>query len=150
MKQLFERYFGLLLVQLLAHVLDVGLLIHLDSLERYRDGSVDGDILAWYLHRNLMDRAVKEKATAQQFVEFFGGTQLVQRGGLLQAVGGISMRSLELLFQLLWRDRKLFLEVAVHMGPGLQWSSIFFILAIYCFVEGYVIICDSSSFLIKS
>ncbi|KAF8598274.1 hypothetical protein BDV93DRAFT_339656 [Ceratobasidium sp. AG-I] len=46
------------------------------------------------------------------------------------------MRSAEELLHLLWRDRKLFLAVIVHMGPGRQWSSIFFILAICCYVNG--------------
>ncbi|KAF8598271.1 hypothetical protein BDV93DRAFT_339621 [Ceratobasidium sp. AG-I] len=132
---LFEHYYGLLCVQLLAHVLDVGLLIHMDSLDQYRNGSANGLSLAWYLHRNLVERAIKKKK-AHDFAEFFGGIQAIRRGRLLHTIGGISMRSLELLFQLMWRDRKLFLAVAIHMGPGRQWSSIFFVLSLYCFIKG--------------
>lgn len=127
-------------MQLLAHVLDVGLLIHMGSLSRYRNGSAGGRNLSTFLYQNLLEQSGEIINKASGFAQYFGGPQVIQRGRLLHAIGGISMRFVEQLVQLFWRDRKLFLAVLVHMGPCRRSSSIFFVLALCCFVKGYAFI----------
>lgn len=136
-------------MQLLAHVLNIGLLIHLGSLNRYRDGTINGRNLAIYLHQDLLEQSGERDNKARGFAEFFGGYQEIQRGRLLRAIGGISMRYAEQLLSLFWRDRKVFTGVLVHMGVGRQWSSIFFILALCCFIKGYVISVNAIGLLTK-
>lgn len=133
MDQLLDHYYGLLCLELLSHVVNAGLLAYLDSLDRYQDGAIDGTSLLQYIFQALIPSTEK-----WNFADFFGGHEILRRGGFMTSQGGFTISRAERLLWHLWKDRHTLLALNVHMGPGHQWATLFFVLVHSVLAQGYV------------
>lgn len=118
-------------LQLLSHVADAGLLALLDSLDCYQNGFVDGDELLLYI-----TQAVVNSNSEWNFEASLGGYETIRRGELMASQGGFPISRAEDLLSHLWEDRHTFLAIGAHMGPGRQWTGIFFLLVHSLIAQG--------------
>lgn len=107
--------------------------MHLDSLYRYQDGEIDGTGLLKYLFHALV-----ASTEEWDFASFFGGYGKIRRGSLMESQGGFTIPRAQLLLWHMWKDRHAMLAIGVHMGPGCQWATLFFVLVHCVLAQGYV------------